>query len=270
MSYTILWDSTLVKEKIEELFNLNTRLYKRVILTNYLDEILPTMLLDVQNVNIFCYPQPGNIDPYALENLKKRGATIYLSSPINSNIFYVENKGILLGSANFNYTKHVIRCHNKVKDIMIYINDWNSIDINSIINSLETVLMNESDLIKFKEEHHIFWRTYDGFEEMIYSLVNTKNYINLIEDTIKKGTKKRHIINTIIDFLFIRKPKKHTSLNIDNKSTVNLKNEMKETINNHTNQNKMNIYCMSKDDLYEMLSNQFQENKRKNIKKIVH
>ena len=270
MSYTILLDHLLIKDKVEKLFNHNTRHRKRVILINYLDEILATMLPDVQNVKIYCYPQPGNIDPYALENLQKKGAKIYLTNPINTNMFYVEHEGIILGSANYNYTKYVMECYDKVKDIMIFIHDWSSIDVDTLIYSLDVDIMSQNDLVRLKEEHHIFWRTFDGFDALIKSLVNTKNYIDSIEENTKTGYKINDLFNMIKDFLLVKKEQKHPSMVVEDMATSNIKYGIKDVGGKIANKPNMNIYCMSKDDLYEMLSKQLQVNKLKTNKKNLH
>ena len=269
MSYTILWDHRLIKDKITNLFCYNTRYSKRIIIINYLDEFFQNILLDVSNVKVFCYPQPGNIDPYALEILQKKGAKIYFTNPINTNVFYVEEKGILIGSANYNFTKKIMDCQDKAKDIMVYIDEWYSIDIDNIINSLEIQRMNDKDLIKFKEQHHIFWRTYDGFDDLIKSLINTKNYIDLIEENIKSSNKINYLINIIKKLFGVSRHNKSPQVS-DIKDNNNLKYGMKDAGKNQMIENGMNLYCVSRDEIIEMLSNQLLTNKLKEHKRKLH
>ncbi len=268
MSYKIIWDHFLITEVVKKLFDYKTRHRKRIILLNYLDEFLPVMLPDVQDVGIFCYPQPGNIDPYALENLSNRGAKIFLTNPINTNLFYVEREGILLGSANYNYTKNVIKCHDTVKDVMIFINDWLSIDIDNIVNALDIYVMKESDLIRLKEEHHIFWRTFDGFDDLLKSLVNNKNHDLLV----KKDTNSKNKVNELINMVknLVSKPKKQPETISEKNLIKDVKFGMKDVDRQKSDKPNMNIYCVSKDDLYDMLTDHLRSNNPNVIKKIMH
>lgn len=270
MSYTILCDNLLIKQKVENLFSYQTRHLKRVIFINYLDQTISDILLDVYNVNIYCYPQPGNIDPYSLEYLQKKGAKIYFTDPINTNIYYVENKGFLLGSANFNYTKNVLKCYDKVKDIFIFIDDYLSINIDSIIRSLNINIMSEKDLVKFKEEHHIFWRTYEGFEYLIESIINTKYYIDLVDKNIKSEGIINNIIkniSNIFSWSTYNKLPKH----INDKSVLcNQKYGVKSVDKKIIDNKNMNIYCLSKEDLFELLTNTLQSKKEQAKKRNLH
>lgn len=270
MSYTILWNPYLIKEKIVDLFSYHTRHNKRVILINYLDEITPKILPDVFNVNIYCYPQPGNIDPYALENLQKRGAKIYLTNPLNTNIYYVENEGILIGSANYNYTKVVLNCYENIKDIMVFIKDYSCVDMDNIINSLNKEIMDDKDLSKLKEEHHIFWKTFEGLNNLLKDLHNTNINNEVMDKCSTSGNFLLDICNKIKNILPVTKNKEHLINIKDKKNIPKVKYGIKDVNGNNTPNNNMNIYCVSKDDLYDILNNQLHKNKIKANNKKLH
>lgn len=263
MSYLILQDRTTIREKINILFSHRTRHQRRIIFANYLDDIAPKLFPDVYNVNIYCYPQPGNIDPYALEEFLIKGAKIYFTNHINTNLFYVEQEGILLGSANYNFTKLMINnCYENIQDLMVFFNDYSLINIDEIINHMYKRRVDGSDLDDLKEKHHIFWKTYEGLELFPSKLGDIKeSYTNISENN-----------NLYQKFItYVKGIKKVLHLNHEDKSLT--KNDkiipIEREIGNKTanlskvDNNNMNVYCISKNDLLDILTDKFTRQKRK-------
>ena len=262
MSYLILRDYISIKNTFKRLFSYDTRKKRRVILINYLDEFIPRIIPDFYNVEIFCYPQPGNIDPYVLEELQQKGAKIFFTDPINMNLYYVDKKGFIIGSANYNFTKYALKCFEKIFDVLIYIDDYTSIDINIILNSIDTKLIDVKDIEDLKEKHHVYWKTLEGFE--YYTNITTENrdecyYINNNIRIIDKIIKQVRSIKNI----FQSQKHNHSSIEGDVKDIANEdKCGIKATGEIKKQNQAMNIYCVSKGDILEMLSNRLKNNKR--------
>lgn len=263
MSYYILQDRFSISEKIKKLFSYRTRNRRRVILINYLDAIAPNFLIDVHNVNIFCYPQPGNIDPYALEELLDKGANIYFTGPINMNLFYVENEGVLIGSANYNLTLSTINdVWANIQDIIIFLEDYFLIDIDRIVDLLDKKLITKDDLEIFKEKHHVFWRIYEGFES--YTNLLSCLTKNIFDEKSKPKSSKR---------LRSRKKRLENIIEINNcerakdfnQKAISLKpdDESLRVNDKKINDASSNIYTISKSDLLEIIMERMSKPKTK-------
>ncbi len=266
MSFSILQDRPAIREKINKLFSPKTRHRRRVVLVNYLDDVAPKLFPDVYNVNIFCYPQPGNIDPYALEELSMKGAKIHFTNHINMNLFYVEREGVLLGSANYNFTKLMINNdYENIQDLMVFFKNNFLVDIDEIIKHLSKQVVCEKDLENFKEKHHIFWKTYEGLELFPKKMEDIKDQGDNNNENINVGKK---IINY---FRGIKKGFK--SSNNDNHNCIIKKSDdiLPQEINytmdiqneNKTKKENMNVYCISKNDLLEIITDRLAKQKRK-------
>jgi hypothetical protein len=100
MGFLNLRDLGSIKEKLLDLFSGGSKNQRRIIFSTYLDITASQFFPDVRGVEMYCCPQVGNIDPYALEHLHQQGAIIYFVDGLHMNLYWVENQGAIIGSAS--------------------------------------------------------------------------------------------------------------------------------------------------------------------------
>jgi len=228
-----------------------------------LDDIAPKLFPDVYNVSIYCYPQPGNIDPYALEELLFKGAKIYFTNHINMNLFYVEQEGILLGSANYNFTKLVINnTYENIHDLMVFFDNFSLINIDEIINHMCKRRIDGSDLDDLKEKHHIFWNTYEGLDLFPSKLEETKEAHGKVSEN---NNLYRKFITYVKGIKKVVQPthEEKTFTKDDEVLPIDPEIDVKPECSPKVDENNMNVFCISKNDLLDILTDRLTKQKRK-------
>ena len=130
--------------------------------------------------------------------------------------------------------------------------------------------MDEEDLEKFKEKHHIFWRTYEGFDELTNSMVNTKKCIEIIDDKNNTNNNIKNLLHYIKKVFLFSKQKRSLKQNSEESLLLDPKCNMKNAGEKIINNKHMNIYCVSKEDLFEIITQQLKRKKKVIEKRNLH
>ena len=149
----ILENSSKIHSKLKELFSKDTRHLRRYILVAYVGEKAEN-LLDFENVNLYCWPQIGATNPYALAQLKEKGAEIYLVDNLHMKVYWVENRGAIITSANL--SRNALKFRGPY-EIGIFLEDSKAIKIHSIIKKFgrENVRpLTREELLELQEKHN--------------------------------------------------------------------------------------------------------------------
>jgi phosphatidylserine/phosphatidylglycerophosphate/cardiolipin synthase-like enzyme len=131
----LLLNSAAVREKIRWLFSERTRKRRRVILVAYVGNAAPSLLPDARNVELYCWPQVGATDPYALAKLAspERGAKIHFVDGLHGKLYWVEGSGFIIGSANLSINA---LGQGRLQEFAVFIEDSAKLDIDRIITLL--------------------------------------------------------------------------------------------------------------------------------------
>jgi len=150
----ILENSLEIHSKIKELFSENTRNHRRVILVAYVGRKAHDLLPDVENVKLYCWPQMQATNPYALAHLQENGAEIYLIDNLHMKLYWVQNKGAVITSANL--SRNALKFGGN-HEIGIFLEDSEAIRIDSIIKNFggENVSpVTKEELLELQQKHN--------------------------------------------------------------------------------------------------------------------
>lgn len=162
MDFFILKNPESIKRQLKTLFSEKTRGKRRAIVTTYIDDDASNFFPDVQNVEIYCCPQPGNIDPYTLEIFQKRGAIIFFAEKIHMNLYWVEDDGIIIGSASLNLgTSLSYEDEENFHELVVFSENSSSLNIDNILKLINKIPVSNETLNDLKEKHHLFHRTFE-------------------------------------------------------------------------------------------------------------
>jgi hypothetical protein len=161
MDFLILKNPESIRKRLKNLFSEKTRKKRRVIVSTYLDNDASNFFPDVHGVEFFCCPQAGNIDPYALEMLQKRGAKIFFADKIHMNLYWVEDNGIIIGSASLNLSTSLWDDSNTFHELVVFFENSSKLNIDNILNLIQKEALSNDNLNDLKEKHHLFHRTFE-------------------------------------------------------------------------------------------------------------
>jgi len=128
---------------------------------------------------------------------------------------------------------------------------------------LSMQMVSEKDLENFKEKHHIFWKTYEDLELFPQKIENVKDQCDSYNGNIRV---KRKIIDYFKGIKNGFKSNHHDNLTTqksDGLTTreINCKIDLKNE--NAPKKEDMNVYCISKNDLLEIITDRLAKQKRK-------
>ena len=166
----------LIKVRLKDLFSERTRTKRRVIVSTYIDDDASSFFPDMQGVEIYCCPQAGNIDPYAIEILHKKGAIIFFSEEIHMNLFWVEGNGFIIGSASLNLKQFSSKNINDTfHELAVFCTNSSKLPINDIVLSIKKKIISEDLLDDLKEKHHLYCKTFEGLNNFTNINLPLKN-----------------------------------------------------------------------------------------------
>lgn len=153
---TFLRNSQAIKKRLHQLFSTKTRGHRRVIVVAYVGSNAPRLLPDYSGVDIYCWPQIGSTDPHALAELRspRHGARIFLSDGLHTKLYWVENVGCVITSANLSSSALGQRT---LHEVGVFLEDANEIDIDSIIANLSARKLGKIELAELQRQHDLFW-----------------------------------------------------------------------------------------------------------------
>lgn len=146
----ILEDSSAILSCIEKLFDEDTRHLRRVIVVAYVGAAAPRLLPDVKDVELYCSPDPPSTNPYGLQELRKLGAKIYLVKNLHMKLYWVQDLGALITSANLSLNA---LGEEGLFEIGVFLEDHSDLDIDSIIEKLRAKRITSARLKELQQEY---------------------------------------------------------------------------------------------------------------------
>jgi hypothetical protein len=153
---TVLSDATAVHKKLKDMFSRRTRAQRRVIVVAYVGRDACTLLPDYKGVELYCWPQTGATDPYALADLRstRYGARIRLVDHLHMKLYWAQHEGFVITSANL--SRRALG-DTVQEEIGIFCDDPSNISIDEIVHRLKSRRLKAPELQQLQERHDEYW-----------------------------------------------------------------------------------------------------------------
>jgi hypothetical protein len=146
--------SIQIRRTLSQLFSTRTRNRRRVILVAYVGQDAPKILPDYKDVELYCWGQAGATHPAALDALEKRGAIIHLCDGLHAKLYWVEEEGYVVTSANL--SKNALG-ERTLREVGLFSQDADEVDIVSLIKGLDSRPLTVARLRELQRAHDLFW-----------------------------------------------------------------------------------------------------------------
>lgn len=153
MAYKLLPSSKAIRLALSQLFTKATRKRRRVILSAYVGAEAPSLLPDVDRIELYCWPQAGATNPHALRTLESKGVKISFADRLHMKVYWVAGKGAVIGSANLSTNALGVGGLSEC-GVLIPARD---VEIDALIRSVSHRPMTEPLLAKLQKQHDLFW-----------------------------------------------------------------------------------------------------------------
>jgi hypothetical protein len=145
-----------VHAKLRKLFSSKTRGRRRVACVAYVGVDAPSLLPDYEGVEVYCWPQPGATDPNGLSRISQLGANVFLVDRLHAKLYWVENEGYVVTSANL--SSNALGEHG-LHEVGIFVTRTDLLDIETFLQQFSKCSLTRKELIKLQKEHDRFWST---------------------------------------------------------------------------------------------------------------
>ena len=138
--------SNAINQKLTELFSGEGKKWAVVAFVgpsaiNYLPK-------DVTNLSVVCWPKAGGTDPDGIRKLIKKGIDVYFCNHLHHKIYWKENAGLIIGSANLSNNG---LGDNAQHEFGVYSDDKN-FDITEVLSELRYLKVTDDMLEKLDKE----------------------------------------------------------------------------------------------------------------------
>lgn len=142
----ILYNSTEVRKEIVNLFKSGG---KRVAITAFVGSGAEAYLPNPTGVDLVCWLKEGGTNPNELRNLMKRGVKVYHSDSVHMKVYWGENYGAIITSANL--STNALGSGN-LKEIGILLKQ-KELDIDNLWKSINPITITGQDLYLLDNLH---------------------------------------------------------------------------------------------------------------------
>lgn len=137
------------------MFSLRNNSRRRIIVVAYVGKDYKKYIPYPKGVKIYCWPQAGGTNPYAVRQLIDDGAEVKFVDKLHTKLFWVEGIGAVITSANL--TNNALSSGG-LTEFGIFV-DSNEININRVLRELTAKEPTENDLDKLEVEHRLYQRS---------------------------------------------------------------------------------------------------------------
>lgn len=142
-----LYSSKEVMQTIKSMFSSSKG--RRVVITAFVGEDAAAYLPNPKGIELICWPKEGGTNPNAIRDLKNREVKIYFCDSLHMKIYWTEDKGAVITSANL--TTNALGAGG-LKEFGILLPS-NKIDINRIIDSIKRRPASNKDILELDNKH---------------------------------------------------------------------------------------------------------------------
>lgn len=100
MQCEYLKNSDEIREKLDYLFNSTCR---KIAIVAFVGSSAIDYIPNKDNLQIYCWPHPGATSANGIRLLQQKGAKIFFSDNMHKKIYWAENRGTIITSANLTY-----------------------------------------------------------------------------------------------------------------------------------------------------------------------
>lgn len=149
----VLPDSQSVRQQVKTVFSSEER---KVAIVAFVGQDAETYLGKYPRmIEIFCWPKAGGTNPRAIQDLRtKFGCKIYFADKLHMKIFWSEDRGCVIGSANL--TNNALG-ENGLKEAGVYLADSSLVDVKGIIKSIGARPVTDAALRKLLDEDKSYY-----------------------------------------------------------------------------------------------------------------
>lgn len=180
--YTILENSSAIHGMIRNLFSAKTRSRRRVIIVGFVGIDAPSLLPDVKDVELYCWPQAGSTNPYAINNLLKLGARVFFVDNLHTKLYWVEGKGAVVTSANLSKNAMGV---GGLHEFGVYLQNPSGININQIIQSLDCRLARKAEIQELHRQHDLNLRKNRAARQPSKANIRAPGFVDWYQDRPK-------------------------------------------------------------------------------------
>lgn len=106
---------------------------ERVIAVAYVGRDAASYLLAPGGISLYCWPQAGGTNPYAVEDLVSRGVQVHFAPRLHAKVYWSRANGALIGSANL--TRNALG-EDGLQEVVVWV-PARQFDIKKFVHSLE-------------------------------------------------------------------------------------------------------------------------------------
>ena len=148
----VLYDSGKVQETIKGIFK--TSKGQRIAITAFVGDKAIAYLPNPEGIKLVCWPKAGGTNPNSVRDLMRRGVEAYFASNLHMKLYWTEDKGAVLTSANLSISA---LGSGGLKEIGIYL-DSGEIDIARIWRTIQPRPVSNALLDKLEMAHRDYFK----------------------------------------------------------------------------------------------------------------
>lgn len=162
MGYAILKGEGAIRHKIRTLFSPRTRSRRRLILGPLTDLVPFDHLPDIHNVEVYSWGREAFDDQAPLANLAERGVRIKWVNPTLLRLYWVEDKGAVIGPGFEVDTWLAEGDREGTGDYALYLDAAASMVVDEVLNPLSPDPAGSDTISDFQENCNLLWRLAEG------------------------------------------------------------------------------------------------------------
>ncbi len=144
----VLYTSADVRKTIIEIFRASKG--RRVAITAFVGSGAEAYLPKPEGIELVCWPKAGGTNPNALRQLMKRGVQVQFADTLHMKIYWTEDKGAVITSANL--STNALGSGNLREIGVIFPSE--QIDIDRILQSVNRRPVSHKELLDLDKSHH--------------------------------------------------------------------------------------------------------------------
>ncbi len=147
-SRQVLYTSADVRKTIIEIFQ--TSRGRRVAITAFVGSGAESYLPKSEGIELVCWPKAGGTNPNAIRTLIKRGVQVYFADALHMKIYWSEDKGAVITSANL--STNALGSGN-LREIGVFLPSG-QVEIDEILRTVSRRPVSNKELLDLDKRHH--------------------------------------------------------------------------------------------------------------------
>lgn len=160
----ILLGSEKILNKLQVLFRERKELVRRVACVAYIGKDVLDFIPDPKGVEIYCWPQPGATSAQGVMNLIKAGAIVKFVDKLHSKIFWTEDSGGIIGSANL--SSNALGEGNLI-EAGVFLKEFSKQELDDFLKTFVSRDVTDTELRKLYKEDCRFYQNYKSKKKKV-------------------------------------------------------------------------------------------------------